>query len=116
DLHQGDADLLIQLPCRDVLWHKERLLNLALRRLPPTCRYVAWLDCDVVFTRHDWAEGAREALERNALIQPFRVLRDVPRDAPLVGAECVTTELRRSFASLWEEDAAPVEAFRTLGG
>jgi hypothetical protein len=113
DLRAGDADLLIQLPCRDILWHKERLLNLALRRLPAACRYVVWLDCDVVFTRRDWVDGTRAALERHTLVQPFRTLRDIPRDAPL---DAETGELRHSFAALWRDGTAPAEIFRTLGG
>jgi hypothetical protein len=37
ELQQGDADLLIQLPGQDIMWQKERLLNLALMALPSTC-------------------------------------------------------------------------------
>ena len=40
------------------MWHKERLLNVALSAVPPDCRKIAWLDCDVVFEQRDWA-GAR---------------------------------------------------------
>ena len=48
DLSEGDADILIQLRGRDVMWQKERLLNLALRALPDECRKVVWVDCDVI--------------------------------------------------------------------
>src|SRR3954471_10354403 len=43
------ADLVVRLRTRTVLWHKERLFNLAIQQLPPGCRYVAWLDADVLF-------------------------------------------------------------------
>src|SRR5262245_14756207 len=34
---------------RDVMWQKERLLNVAIAGLPAECRKVAWLDADVLF-------------------------------------------------------------------
>src|SRR5690349_10101249 len=37
ELAAGDADLLVQLRGRDVMWQKERLLNIAVARLPPEC-------------------------------------------------------------------------------
>jgi len=51
DLGPGDADHLIQLRGGSVPWQKERLLNNALRALPAYCDSVAWIDCDLVFTR-----------------------------------------------------------------
>ena len=65
------ADILIRLRGKDVLWQKERLLNLALAQLPCDCDQVAWLDCDVVFERADWAERASRALEHFPVLQPF---------------------------------------------
>ena len=59
ELEDGDADLLLRLPGRDVLWQKERLLNVAMTHLPAECTAVASLDCDVVFERDDW--GATRA-------------------------------------------------------
>src|SRR5271163_604284 len=63
DLQPADADILVQLAGSDVLWQKERLTNVAVRKLPADCDTVAWLDCDVVFDAPDWPERARLALE-----------------------------------------------------
>ncbi len=71
ELGPGDAEILVQLAGRDVLWQKERLLNVALRHLPDDCDTVAWLDCDVVLGSEDWPERARAALERFSLVQLF---------------------------------------------
>ena len=49
DLREGEADVLIQLRGQDVLWQKERLLNVGLGALPSECTKVVWFDCDVVF-------------------------------------------------------------------
>lgn len=71
DLGPQDADILIQLSGGSVLWQKERLLNVALRALPPHVEAVAWLDCDVVFLRDDWPQELLRRLEHFSLIQPF---------------------------------------------
>src|SRR5262245_30598532 len=79
-LRSDDAELLLQLPGRDVMWQKERLLNLGLKALPPTCEAVAWLDADLVFGSDDWADRAFRELERSVLVQPFHEIVDLTRD------------------------------------
>ena len=89
ELREGDADILIQLRGGDVMWQKERLLNVALAALPPDCRHVAWLDCDVIFERDDWPERAVAMLQSRPLVHLFRrihfMTRDVSKD--LVGVD-----------------------------
>lgn len=70
-LQPKDAELLVRIVGGDVMWQKERLLNLAIARLPPSCRYVAWLDCDIVFERADWQRRALHLLQDAPLIQLF---------------------------------------------
>jgi hypothetical protein len=70
DLNYSDADVYLQSH-GDVLWQKERLLNVSLQRLPDDCLAVAWLDCDVIFERDDWPQRALTELEDFTLIQPF---------------------------------------------
>ncbi len=67
ELQEQDADILVQLRGGAVLWHKERLLNVALKALPRSCRKAAWLDCDIVFRSQDWAQCASALLERVAI-------------------------------------------------
>ncbi len=81
ELQSGDADIVEQLIGRDVLWQKERLLNIALRALPRECDAVAWLDCDVIFAIDDWPERARAALEEFAFVQLFSERCNLARDA-----------------------------------
>jgi hypothetical protein len=71
ELQPGDADILVQLAGGDVLWQKERLLNVSLRHLPPACDTVAWVDCDLIFAADDWAERARAALSEFSLVHLF---------------------------------------------
>ena len=83
ELESDDAEIVLQRSDGDVMWQKERLLNLALSVLPPTCKFVAWLDCDIVFERADWAEASIEALGRVPLVQPFSQDHHLHRDANL---------------------------------
>jgi hypothetical protein len=80
ELGPDDADVLIQLKCDDLLWQKERLLNIALHSLPSECETVAWLDCDVVFERASWAKRANALLDRFKIILPFSNFYELPRD------------------------------------
>ncbi len=70
-LQPKDAEVLVQVAGGHLMWQKERLLNLAIARLPPSCRYVAWLDCDIVFERSDWQRHALHLLQDTPLIQLF---------------------------------------------
>jgi hypothetical protein len=76
-LEEGDAEILIQRTSEDVMWQKERLLNLAVEALPDFCGKVAWVDCDLVFENDDWPEAARKALEKYPVIQPFQYAYDL---------------------------------------
>jgi hypothetical protein len=67
ELRDGDADILVRLHEGDILWQKERLLNVALQSLPQNCTKVAWLDCDVVFGAPGWAGEASRLLDRSAI-------------------------------------------------
>lgn len=71
ELGDGDADLLVQVRGGDLMWQKERLLNLGVGRLPPECEFVAWLDCDVVFEREDWPREAAARLGDAAIVQLY---------------------------------------------
>jgi hypothetical protein len=80
ELRGEDADILVQLHGGDVMWQKERLLNIALKWLPDACNKVAWLDCDVVFTSDDWVEHANRALDQFSLLHLFQERHDLPRE------------------------------------
>jgi hypothetical protein len=79
ELAHGDADILVQHCGGDVMWQKERLLNLALAALPADCEFVASLDCDVIFQRADWADLVCRQLEHVPLLQPYALVHHLPR-------------------------------------
>lgn len=79
-LEHGDAEILVQIPSADIMWQKERLLNLALKSLPESCDKLAWLDCDIVFEDDGWAELASRKLEDVALLHLFDERHDLTSD------------------------------------
>lgn len=82
ELTPDDADELVQVRGQDILWQKERLLNLALKALPTSCTKLIWMDCDVFVVEDGWPESTCEALERHRVVQPFTVAFEAASDAP----------------------------------
>lgn len=56
---------------KNLLWHKESLLNKLISELPDNYKYVFWLDADVIFTNLNWLTEGVEQLKYNNIIQPF---------------------------------------------
>jgi hypothetical protein len=99
ELQKGEADQLIQLSAPDVMWQKERLLNIGIRALPRECDRVAWIDCDIVFEDEHWPAAANAALDRHPVIQPFDVSKELQPDAATDAVEFGRTYLTcRSLA------------------
>jgi len=61
----------LQLRSNSILWHKERLLNLVMRKLPSRWNRVAWIDSDVMFARPTWAMDALRELDTHGVVQLF---------------------------------------------
>ena len=80
ELDHRDADVLVQIDEGDVLWQKERLLNVGLAHLPGDCEAVLSIDCDVLFLSPGWLAGALNLLERYAVVQPYSVVQHLDRD------------------------------------
>lgn len=70
---------VIQIRGRDVLWQKERLINLAFSRLPARFTKAAWLDCDLLFENPDWAAQASRLLDTHDFVQLFDKVVRLPR-------------------------------------
>lgn len=63
-----------QIRTNDVMWHKERLLNLLSRRLPEHFTKIIWTDCDLVWPdQPDWFVHTSRLLDRYKIVQPFSV-------------------------------------------
>jgi hypothetical protein len=100
ELQAGDADILIQIPGRDVMWQKERLMSVALAAVPPTIEKIACLDSDVILQRADVWRQASRILERNAIAQLYSHALYLPADHPLDFESMAPTQAAPGFAWL----------------
>lgn len=99
----GGRRNIIQVRARDVLWQKERLLNLAERLLPPSAKYVVWLDADVLFANSRWIPETVEVLQNKMICQPFaRSIRLAPGQ---IQPDSRNREIWESFAFVRGSDA-----------
>jgi hypothetical protein len=99
-LDSSDAEVMVRVEGGDILDQKERLLNIAMTRLPKDCTAVAWLDCDVVFGRNDWHEAVIDILRTHIMAQPFDRVLYLKKDAMPVQKDVMQIELsRRGMAS-----------------
>ena len=97
------AEDVRQVRARDVMWQKERLLNLAIASLPPRVTKVAWLDGDILFANPRWAQETCARLERFAVVQPFASVVRLPRGhAEFAGAG----QHWEGFAAVFARDRA----------
>ncbi len=80
ELNKDDADIVVQICCDSIMWHKERLLNVALKCLPKNIKYVTWLDCDIIFKENNWVQLIMQKLEKQPLVQVFNSFYDLQKD------------------------------------
>ena len=79
DLSEQDADYLVRVSGGDLLWQKERLLNIGLARAKELgASRVAFLDCDIVFSDSEWSRRVNTALNTHAIVQCFTHVNYLP--------------------------------------
>ena len=70
----ADDPMALQVRTDQVFFHKERMLNLGLKKLEhvqPDAKNIGWFDADITFLDPDWAAKAAHALRMYRVIQPF---------------------------------------------
>jgi hypothetical protein len=117
ELRHSDADVLVQWRGPDLIWQKERLLNLALRHVPAGCGAVACLDCDLVFESSDWHVAAVRGLEGAAMVHVCGEVRDAPPGWFPGDGRFEPIWSKRSIVSAWSDGSAPADILRreTIG-
>lgn len=58
-------------PSNQMLFQKERMLNMAEKLVPEQFTKLGWLDADLGFTNHDWAKETAILLDHFPFVQPF---------------------------------------------
>jgi len=70
---------VLRLRTTDVMWQKERMINIGVSALPQEYTKIAWLDCDILFENPMWAPLVSQLLDRVQLVQPFDQFIRLPR-------------------------------------
>lgn len=94
----------LQLRHGSTLWQKERMLNIALEKLPASCTKIVWLDCDLIFENNDWLSQTSKALDTFAVVQPFGESVRLGRDQLPSIAEPSEDPIQESFAAAFSRD------------
>ena len=68
---EAPSVLRLRTDRRNLMWHKENLLNLVEEIVPAEFDAIAWVDADIWFERLDWYEAICEALESHCVVQLF---------------------------------------------
>lgn len=66
---------------KNIMWQKERLLNIALKSLPKNIDKVAWLDADIIFKNKNWFQETEDQLERYPVVQLFETSRELVKSS-----------------------------------
>lgn len=99
---------VIQVRSQTLLWQKERLLNLAASWLPRSCKYVAWLDCDILFENANWTRDLVQVLKKHKVAQLFETCLRYEK-GNVVGE---TPDIAESFASVMKREPEQLDAGR----
>jgi len=76
----NDFPNVLKVRSQDILWQKERLLNIAVSKLPERIKKVVWLDCDVLFANQNWLVETSRLLDEFPVVQPFEIAVRLPKD------------------------------------
>lgn len=79
-----NSDYAVNASHKNIMWQKERMLNLALERLPACYDKVAWIDADLIFTNPYWYEQTEENLKHNAVCQMFSAVSNTNQQGELI--------------------------------
>lgn len=84
----------------DLLWHKERLINLAIQQTPAD-HDIAWVDADLLFDDWNWIAKTQEMLRTYPTGQLFSTIQFLgPHGTPIPWFQGDRTGFRKSIAHL----------------
>lgn len=107
DFELPDSPDVVKVRANTLLWQKERLLNLAASYPSKSVKYVAWLDCDILFDNPAWPQDLVRVLQKYPVAQVFETARRLgPAGEP--DAEAIA----ESFASVMARNPESMNAGR----
>lgn len=112
----SDGPVQIAATPANVLWQKERLLNLAVEALPAKYDRVAWLDADVIFRRPDWYDAASQLLDQFAVVQLAESVVTNGRDWNMAAAVGFQQPCKYGYAWAARRELFPLYDAAVIGG
>lgn len=99
----ADIPHIHHIPTRatTMAWSKESALNVGIRSLPPTAKYVCWADSDIEFRDPKWAGKTVDALQLAPVIQPWSEALDLGPAGEVMTVK--GTQVQTSFGWVWRE-------------
>jgi hypothetical protein len=70
-IEESDKNIRISGDENNIMWQKERLLNVILNKIPPEYNNIAWVDCDVIFENPNWVDEVNNKLQSYKMLQLF---------------------------------------------
>ncbi len=65
---------------KNLLWHKETLINVMVDEAPRKYKYIFWVDADVLFTNKNWLVDGVKELQDKMILQPFEYCVHLEKD------------------------------------
>lgn len=91
----------IEVQYKHTLWVKENLINIAIRRLPKSWKYVAWVDADITFLNQNWVKDTIEELQVHDVVQLFQT-------AVNLGPSQEALKIDKSFGYMFKKSGTPL--------
>jgi glycosyltransferase involved in cell wall biosynthesis len=91
---------VLQVRCTDVMWQRERLLNLAIAQLPDTVTKVIAIDGDVLFSNPRWVVETSALLEQYPVVHPYQIACWLPQGQQVYRGE---GKVWRSFGAVLQQ-------------
>ena len=85
----------LQLKCEHVLWHKENMINIGVKKLfPSNWKYMAWIDGDIEFMNNNWVNETVHKLNTFDIVQLFQTCDDLDGNG-------IPMYVHKSFGNQW---------------
>jgi len=78
ELSEFDDVLQLRTGKENIMWQKERLLNIGIQKLiEEGYNKIAWLDADIVFENDGWVEDLSNALDKYPVVHGFELIKRI---------------------------------------
>ena len=64
----------------NIMWQKEKLLNIVLDSIPKDYINIAWIDCDILFENENWHNEVKEKLQFYKVLQLYQKAKRLDRN------------------------------------